>query len=547
MATWWITEAIPLLATALVPLIVFTLAQTQTFAETARPYASGTIFLFLGGFFLAAAVQKWNLHRRIALNVVKVVGTKPKMIVLGFMLATGFITMWVSNTATAIMMLPIGLSVLHLIDGGKKGSELLHSNFAKALMLGIAYSASIVATSSLISTPPNALLRACMLDNYGITLTFGRWLVFAAPMAWIFLLIAWHLLVNVFFKPEMDDIPGGHELIVSELRQMGPMSRGEKLVAMVFVLAALSWLFLPMLFGHMGVTDELIAMVISLLLFLIPAGPDQRLLDAKTAPGIPWEILLLFGGGLALSSAFTNSGLSTWIGDLSQGLGGMGVVVLVLAVTILVMALTEMTSNTATAATFLPVLGGCSSGHGSGRYVAGGTGCTGLHLLIHAAGRDTTQRCGLLDGLYPNEGHVARRHLAQPDRHRSDYSHHTHHGTPGSRDSTLSARRPQEGIPEDVQAVHLVGKGPVSTLFPGLIPQCLTTRTDRVLLSVTRGHPHLATQCNDCLPGDCRLVCSVTPHKVGEPVPLPVAGRWFCLREFEDVCASSGCFLSHDH
>ena len=191
--------AIPLLTTALVPLIVFTLAQTQTFAETARPYASGTIFLFLGGFFLAAAVQKWNLHRRIALNVVKVVGTKPKMIVLGFMIATGFITMWVSNTATAIMMLPIGLSVLHLIDGGKKGSELLHSNFAKALMLGIAYSASIVATSSLISTPPNALLRAYMLDNYGITLTFGRWLVFAAPMAWIFLLIAWHLLVNVFF------------------------------------------------------------------------------------------------------------------------------------------------------------------------------------------------------------------------------------------------------------------------------------------------------------------------------------------------------------
>ena len=333
MATWWITEAIPLLATALVPLIVFPLAQTQTFAETARPYASGTIFLFLGGFFLAAAVQKWNLHRRIALNVVKVVGTKPKMIVLGFMIATGFITMWVSNTATAIM-------------------------------LGIAYSASIVATSSLISTPPNALLRACMLDNYGITLTFGRWLVFAAPMAWIFLLIAWHLLVNVFFKPEMDDIPGGHELIVSELRQMGPMSRGEKLVAMVFVLAALSWLFLPMLFGHMGVTDELIAMVISLLLFLIPAGPDQRPLDAKTAQAIPWEILLLFGGGLALSSAFTNSGLSTWIGDLSQGLAGMGVVVLVLAVTILVMALTEMTSNTATAATFLPVLGGVAAGTG---------------------------------------------------------------------------------------------------------------------------------------------------------------------------------------
>ena len=364
MAAWWVTEAIPLPGTPLLPLIIFPLAQTQTFAETARPYASGTIFLFLGGFFLAAAVQKWHLHRRIALIVVKLVGTKPKMIILGFMIATGLVTMWVSNTATAIMMLPIGLSVLHLVDGKTKGIDLLRSNFGKAMMLGIAYSASIVATSSLISTPPNALLRAYLVDNYDITLTFGQWLLFAAPMAWGYLFITWFLLVNVLFKPEIDEVPGGQELIARELAKMGPMSKGEKLVGGVFVLAALSWLLLPTFFGHLGVTDELIAMVIAVLLFLIPVD-EGRLLDGKTARGVPWDILLLFGGGLSLSAAFTTSGLSMWIGDLSRGIEGFHVVILVLVVTTLVMALTELTSNTATAATFLPVLGGVAVGIGA--------------------------------------------------------------------------------------------------------------------------------------------------------------------------------------
>lgn len=365
MATWWVTEAIPLPATALVPLVVFPLSQTQSFADTARPYASGTIFLFMGGFFLAAAVQKWNLHRRIALVVVKVVGTKPKMIILGFMVATGLVTMWVSNTATAIMMLPIGLSVLHLVNGTMDGVDLLRSNFGKSLMLGIAYSASVIATSSLISTPPNALLRAYLADNYGITLTFGKWLLFASPMAWSFLLIMWFLLVNVLFKPEIDEVPGGHELIVRELEKMGPMSRGEKSVAVVFVIAAVSWLLLPTFFGDLGVTDELIAMAIALVLFIVPVDGDDRLLDLRTAQAIPWEILLLFGGGLALSAAFTRNGLSAWIGDLSTGLGGLHVILLVLAVTTLVMALTELTSNTATAATFLPVLGGVAAGIGA--------------------------------------------------------------------------------------------------------------------------------------------------------------------------------------
>lgn len=365
MATWWVTEAIPLMATALVPLLVLPLAQVQSFADTARPFASGTIFLFMGGFFLAAAVQKWNLHRRIALVVVKFVGTDPKRIVLGFMIATGVVTMWVSNTATAIMMLPIGLSVLKLVDETTKGLDLLRSNFGKAMMLGIAYSASIIATSSLISTPPNAMLRAYLADTFDITITFGQWLIFASPMAWALLFIMWFLFVNVLFKPEIDEIPGGKELIEKELEKLGKMTTGEKRVCAVFVIAALSWVFLPTFFVDFGVTDEFVAMAIALLLFLIPVDAGDRLLDAKTAQGIPWEILLLFGGGLSLSAAFTRNGLSTWIGDFSAGLGTLHVTLLVLAVTTLVMALTELTSNTATAATFLPVLGGVAVGIGA--------------------------------------------------------------------------------------------------------------------------------------------------------------------------------------
>lgn len=333
----------------------------QSFSETAAPYASGTIFLFMGGFFLAASIQKWNLHKRIALVVVKLVGAKPKMIVLGFMIATGIVTMWVSNTATAIMMLPIGLSVLRLVAGEKAS---LNSNFGKALMLGIAYSASTIATSSLISTPPNALLRAYLADNFDITLTFGKWLLFASPMAWAFLFIIWFVLVTFLFPPEVEEIPGGQELIARELEDLGPMSQGERRVGGVFIVAALSWLFLPTFFEEYGVTDELVAIVVATLLFLIPVKGEGRLLDGETATTIPWDILLLFGGGLALSHAFTRNGLSAWIGDLSTGIGTLPVILVVLVVTTLVMALTEMTSNTATAATFLLVMGGVAAGIG---------------------------------------------------------------------------------------------------------------------------------------------------------------------------------------
>nr|NLD41664.1 DASS family sodium-coupled anion symporter [Actinomycetales bacterium] len=376
MGTWWVTEAIPLPATALVPLVAFPLSGTSAFGPTAAPYANGTIFLFMGGFFLALAIQRWNLHRRIALGIVLLVGTKPKQLILGVMIATGFITMWVSNTATAVMMIPIGLSVLSLVYEGASTSTILKSNFGKAMVLGVAYAASITSVATLIGTPPNALLRAYILENLpDRELSFGSWMLFATPLAWIFLFIGWWLMVNVLWKPEITEIPGGKPLIQKEFRGLGPMSRGEKMVAVVFAAGALSWIFLPSLFDVFS--DELVAMIIALVLFITPvyAREGVNLLDWSTAKNIPWDVLILFGGGLSLSRMFTVTGFSQWIGEQTQGVGVLHPILIILIVTVIVVILTEFTSNTATAAAFLPIMGG----------VAGGIGVDPLMLLIPVA------------------------------------------------------------------------------------------------------------------------------------------------------------------
>lgn len=365
MGTWWVTEAIPLPATALVPLVAFPLLQVSSFSKTAAPYANGTIFLFMGGFFLALAIQRWNLHRRIALRIVLAVGTKPRQLILGLMIATGFMTMWVSNTATTVMMLPIALSVLSLVYEGAGAEQMLKSNFGKAMVLGVAYAASITSVATLIGTPPNALLRAYLNENTDINVGFGQWMLFATPLAWSFLFFGWWLLAYRMFPPELDEIPGGKELIRAELDKMGGMSRGEKLVGIVFVVGALSWIFLPSLFEDIF-SDELVAMLIALALFVIPVRPLQgvQLLDWKTAKNIPWDVLILFGGGLSLSSMFTNTGFSFWIGENTKGIGSLHPILIIAIVTVLIVALTEFTSNTATAAAFLPIMGGVAVGIG---------------------------------------------------------------------------------------------------------------------------------------------------------------------------------------
>ena len=389
MATWWMTEALPIPATALVPLVIFPVLSPEVgFDDVGASYGNNIIFLFMGGFMLALAMQRWNLHKRIALAIVGAIGTSPALLILGFMIATGFISMWVSNTATAVMMLPIGVSVLVLVnrlrleDAARKGEEpgegvdpeleaegsagtassAVRSKFGTALMLGIAYAASIGSLATIIGTPPNALLAAHMSQEFGVTIGFGRWMVVGAPIAVVFLLIAWLLLTKVIFKPEISEIPGGAELIREERRGLGRISSGEVRVLSVFVLAALSWVFIPLIWqiagaGDPPIGDAGIAMVVALLLFVLPAGAARgvRLLDWDAAVKLPWGVLLLFGGGLALSAQFSSSGLTEWIGEVTAGIGGLPVVLIVAIVAAGILFLTELTSNTATAATFLPV------------------------------------------------------------------------------------------------------------------------------------------------------------------------------------------------
>nr|WP_229790978.1 DASS family sodium-coupled anion symporter [Zhihengliuella salsuginis] len=390
MGIWWMTEALPIPATALVPLVVFPVFGGVDIGDVGSSYGNDIIFLFMGGFILALAMQRWNLHRRIALMTVSAMGTRSNMVIAGFMLATAFLSMWVSNTATTVMMLPIGVSVLLLvtnIGGGREGAgepsdgeegsgqarstdakvkeAVVKSNFGTALMLGIAYAASVGSLSTIIGTPPNTLLVGYMNDAHGVEIGFGRWMLVGLPLAAVMLVLVWFLLTRVLFKPEIDEIPGGREPIRRQLRELGPMSTGEKLVLALFALAALSWVFMPMIASGL-ISDAGIAMTVSVLLFLLPAGAKRgvRLLDWESAVKLPWGVLLLFGGGLALSAQFSSSGLTDWIGEQAEALGTVPVIVLVLVMVAGVIFLTELTSNTATAATFLPVAGGVALGLG---------------------------------------------------------------------------------------------------------------------------------------------------------------------------------------
>lgn len=368
MGAWWMTEALPLAATALIPLAVFPLAGVGEISDVSSPYASSTIFLFLGGFLVALSLQRWNVHRRMALMVVKLVGTSPKRLILGFMISTGFLSMWVSNTATAVVMLPIGMSVLQLTAdtvGGMKNQK----RFATALMLAIAYSASIGSLGTLIGTPPNLLLAGYMKETHGIEIGFAQWMLVGMPMAIIFTFLAWAVLITVF-PPEMKQIPGGKELIDQEIKDMGPWTAPQIRVAIIFALAAISWVFVPLLIDwqgwEVGYDDAIVGIIAGLLLFLLPADSKNgvRLLDWKTANELPWDVLLLFGGGLSLSAMFTQSGLSLWVGEMAKGLQVLPLFLLVAVVAALVLVLTEFTSNTATAATFLPIMGGVAVGIG---------------------------------------------------------------------------------------------------------------------------------------------------------------------------------------
>ncbi|MBT3305183.1 MAG: DASS family sodium-coupled anion symporter [Alphaproteobacteria bacterium] len=359
MAFWWLTEALPIPVTALMPLIAFPVLGLFDFKASAAPYAHPLIFLFMGGFIIAKAIETWNLHRRIALRVVRAFGTRPDYLIAGFMLATATLSMWVSNTATTVMMLPIAISIISVLN--EKEDPQTAANTATALLLAIAYSASIGGVGTLVGSPPNALLAAFVQDQFGIEMGFARWMSIGLPVVLVMLPLAWLLLTRVTCPVARRPIPGADEVIKTEIEALGPMTIEEKRVLAIFVLTALSWVFRPLItagFPGMGLTDSGIALIGAFSLFIIPTGRGNgaSLMNWPRAVTLPWGVLLLFGGGLSLAGAISKSGLADIIGGGLVGLEGLPTIVLVAAVATLIVFLTEITSNTATTAVFLPVV-----------------------------------------------------------------------------------------------------------------------------------------------------------------------------------------------
>ncbi|GAA0840529.1 DASS family sodium-coupled anion symporter [Marinobacter szutsaonensis] len=363
MATWWSTEAIPIPATAMLPIVLVPALGLGSVSAATSPYAHPIIFLFLGGFTLGLAMQRWNLHRRIALLTLKTVGSKPKRQIAGFMLATAFLSMWVSNTATAIMMLPIGLSVIAMADGSNPEGV---RRYATALLLAIAYSASIGGIGTLIGTPPNALLAAYLSENQGISVGFAQWMLMGVPVTVVMLALAWWWLTRRDFGLSHQGDSG--DLIRDELAALGPLGKGEKLVGVVFLITAAAWIFRPLLSDGLmpWLSDTGIAIAAAIAMFLIPVDTRERqfLMDWDTAKGIPWGVLLLFGGGLAMAGVISSSGLAEWIAGSLGAAGTLPTLLLVAIVAGVIIFLTEVTSNTATAAAFLPLLGALAMSQG---------------------------------------------------------------------------------------------------------------------------------------------------------------------------------------
>jgi sodium-dependent dicarboxylate transporter 2/3/5 len=364
MAIWWITEAVPIAGTALLPLIVLPLLGIVSIKQVSANYMDPTVLLYMGGFLLATAIEKWGLHRRIALNIINLLGTDLRRIVLGFMLATGFLSMWISNSATALMMLPIGLAVIgqfknHL--GDENG--ILSTHLAKNILLGIAYAASIGGMATLIGTPTNNILRAVVEKLYNYTIDFNEWMLFAFPFTVVLMAIAWFYLVNFGNPlPKKFQLSEAKSVIQEQLTKLGKITFEEKTVLIVFGLVCFSWITRSFLLAPLlpALDDTITALIGVLLLLILPSSgksePKGRILDWKTAEQIPWGVLILFGGGLALAEGFKETGLADWIGQHLSLIEGVSFFVLLLIIVAAVNFLTEVTSNVATASMLLPIL-----------------------------------------------------------------------------------------------------------------------------------------------------------------------------------------------
>ncbi|MFD1564227.1 SLC13 family permease [Haloarchaeobius amylolyticus] len=398
IAVWWMSEAIPIPATSLLPIVLFPLTGALPVADTTPSYGHPLIFLFMGGFFLAMAMQRWGLHRRIALRTIKAVGTEPSRLILGFMLATAFLSMWVSNTATVMMMTPIALAVIYqtadLIDETGLEVDTSEGNFSFgiALMLCIAYGASVGGVATLIGTPPNVLFAGQADALFGQSVSFAEWMLYGVPIAAIGL-VAVYTYVTRAVSPQFAELPAGADTIDRELERLGPMDRQEKWVAVVFAGMATAWIGSSLLEPLVGVAppadaDTIVAIGGAMVLFTLPTttaeGDRTFLLDWTNAVDIPWGVILLFGGGLAIASGFGDTGLAAWIGERLELLAGVPMIAILFAVVVMTIFLTEVTSNTATTAMLMPILAGVAVGigvHPFGLMIAGATAASFAFML----------------------------------------------------------------------------------------------------------------------------------------------------------------------
>jgi len=366
IAIWWITEAISIAATALLPLILFPLTGAIPIKSAAAPYGHPFVFLYLGGFIIAIGIEKYNLHKRIALMIIKLIGSNVKMIILGFMIATAFLSMWISNTATAVMLLPVGMAIVLQLKDDPSTPENETQVFGQALMLAIAYSASIGGMATLIGTPPNLVLAGVVKESFGEIITFSQWFVFGFPLSIILLGITWYYITHIAFKLNNDFFKEGQKELDNQLVFLGGLTSDEKKVAWIFLLTACAWIFKSLILVKFipNIDDTIIALIGGLMMFIIHNKNGKPLIHWRDTNKLPWGIIILFGGGLSLAEAFDVSGLATWIGSQLTLFSGFTLIILILVVVLFVNFLTEITSNLATTAMLLPILASIAFGLG---------------------------------------------------------------------------------------------------------------------------------------------------------------------------------------
>ncbi len=367
MITWWVTEAVDLSVTALLPMILLPLLEVTTLNEATSQYSNPIIYLFMGGFVIAIAMEKWNLHKRIALFIISKTGTGANGIIFGFMLATNLLSMWISNTATTVMMLPIAISVVQLLFEDHTFTR-KERRFALSLMLGIAFSANVGGIATLIGTPPNVVFAGFIRQEYGLEIGFLQWMLMGVPLSILFLLIIYILLTRVFYPSQLHEVASSGKLIEQELKKLGKLTANEKKVLLVFTVTAVLWIsrqFLQQLFPSILLHDTIIAMAGAVTLFLIPSDrKGEAILLWQDMHRLPWGILILFGGGLTLAKAMEKVGIIDIIAGQAAGIGSIGNWLIILSLSAVVLFLTEVMSNVALITVFLPVLGGIAIGLG---------------------------------------------------------------------------------------------------------------------------------------------------------------------------------------